>query len=159
MAMATSARMAKIITMVIQMTMATRAKMVKMMKRVTRVKTIAAMTITMKVATATTAKIGTGGTIRYQETTPTSVPFRGVRDGSHHNSKDRDMRDDRIPRDKAPFYPVSGRQEWITSQQKATVNRTGGGLKVCLACQTIMLPSVKDVLKGMMERLLCCLTS
>lgn len=33
--------------------------MAKMMKRVTRVKTIVAMTIAMKVATATTAKIGT----------------------------------------------------------------------------------------------------
>lgn len=54
------------------------------------------------------------------------------------------MRDDRIQRHKAPFCPVSERQEWIKSQQKTTVNRTGGGLKVCLACQTIILPSVED---------------
>lgn len=35
-----------------------------------------------------------------------------------NDSEDRDMRDDSIPRDKAHLCPVSGCQEWITSQQQ-----------------------------------------
>ena len=60
--------------------------------------------------------------------------------GDGYDSEDRDMKDKKIPSDKAHFCPISGCQEWITSQQQKAVKKTGGGLKICLACRTILLP-------------------
>lgn len=64
--------------------------------------------------------------------------FDEISDG--YDSEDRDMKDEKIPRDKAHFCPISGCQEWISSQQQKAVKRAGGGLKICLACRTILLP-------------------
>lgn len=68
--------------------------------------------------------------------------FDEASDGN--DSEDRDMKDEKIPRDKAHFCPVSGCQEWIIPPQQAAVKKTGGGLKMCLACQSIILPSVEE---------------
>lgn len=59
-----------------------------------------------------------------------------------NDSEDRDMRDDRIPRDGAHFCPMSGCHDWISSQEQKEAKITGKGLKMCLACQTILLPPV-----------------
>lgn len=61
-----------------------------------------------------------------------------------NDSQDRDMRDDRIPRDGAHFCPIAGCKEWIKSQEQEAKESTGEGLKMCLACQTILLPSVEE---------------
>lgn len=53
------------------------------------------------------------------------------------DSEDRDKRDDWISRDRAHFCPISGCQEWIKTQDEEA-------LKMCLACETILLPSVED---------------
>lgn len=63
-----------------------------------------------------------------------------------NDSDDRDMRDDRIPRDCPHFCPMSGCNEWVTTQQEQEGSkRTGRGvMKMCLACQTILLPPSEE---------------
>ena len=61
-----------------------------------------------------------------------------------NDSEDRDMRDDRIPKDCPHFCPMPGCNEWVTAQEQEASKRTGRVLKMCLACQTILLPSEEE---------------
>ena len=61
-----------------------------------------------------------------------------------NDSEDRDMRDDRIPRDGPHFCPIRGCNEWVSAREQEAAKRTGGVLKMCLACQTILLPSEEE---------------
>lgn len=57
--------------------------------------------------------------------------------GDSDDSQDRDRNDDPIPSDTAYFCPIAGCPEWVTSHEE-------GALKLCLACETILLPSAED---------------
>lgn len=61
-----------------------------------------------------------------------------------NDSQDRDMRDDRIPRDGPHFCPMSACKKWITAREQVAAKLRGGVLKMCLACQTILLPSEEE---------------
>ena len=61
-----------------------------------------------------------------------------------NDSEDRDMKDDRIPRDGPHFCPIPGCDEWISAREQEAAKRTGGVLQMCLACQTILLPSEEE---------------
>lgn len=63
-------------------------------------------------------------------------------DSDGNDSDDRDIKDEKIPSDKAHFCPIANCQEWITSRQQRALKREGKGLRMCLACKTILLPSV-----------------